>query len=204
MSKKNYIEPSDFFRATLESINQGEVSEELARMFMALSDKYVNHPKFVRYFHLREDLIATGIMACCRAYDKFRPDRNLLTRDGEGEIIDSEAVEWDGKIVDYDHTQHYNPFAFFTSVVHNAIIQVLKKEYNQRNIVNAIRLEEGLDADYGYVEMIKETEDREKEEDLVAGKKFDDDGNLVISDDTDDAEEEEAPAQEVSAGNIVW
>jgi hypothetical protein len=202
MSKKNYIEPSDFFRATLESINHGEVSEELAKMFMALSDKYVNHPKFVRYFHLREDLIATGIMACCRAYDKFRPDRNLLTRDDEGEIIESEAVEWDGKIVDYDHTQHYNPFAFFTSVVHNAIIQVLKKEYAQRNIVNAIRLEEGLDADYGYVEMIRETEEREKEE-LVAGKKFDEDGNLITTDSVVE-EEEDSPAQEVSAGNIVW
>ena len=191
---KNYIKPDEFFNETLMCIKRGEVSDKLGKMFMLLCERYVNSPKFVRYFHIREDLIASGVVACCRAYDKFRPCRNTLTRDDEGEIVNSEANYWDGKMVEYDHNDHYNPFAYFTSVCHNALIQYLRKEYKQKNIVNAIRLEEGLEADYGFVEML------ENQEELTTGKLMDNDGNLILREKDDTVEEEpEAPI-----GGIVW
>lgn len=194
---KNYVNPSDFFNETLLCIKRGEVSDELGKMFMLLSERYVNSHRFVRYYHIREDLISTGVVACCRAYDKFRPDRNTLTRDDEGEIINSEANSWDGKIVPYDHNIHYSPFAYFTSVVHNALIQFLRKEYKNRNIINAIRLEEGLEIDYGYEEMLRAEEEEER---LSMGKLLDEDGNLIIREEDDSVEEE----PEVSAGGIIW
>lgn len=152
---KNYIEPADFFRETLRSLIADEINDKLALMFMKLANKYANHQKFVRYHHIRDDLISTGIEACVKGFPKFRPMRNILERDAEGEIISSTRVEWNNKLTEYDYRINNNPFAFFTTCMHNDILQFLKHDYNERNICNKIRLENGLDADEGYMEMMR-------------------------------------------------
>jgi hypothetical protein len=196
-----YIEPSIFFNETLKSIRNGQCSEELGSMFMLLSSKYVNSPKFVRYFHLRDDLIATGAMACLKAYDKFRPNRNILERNDEGEITKTTPVLWDGKVIEYDPVLHYSPFAYFTTTIHNAIIQTLKKEYNEKNIVNAIRVEEGLEADFGYNDMIEDQERKQNEENVENSELFIDssyDERTLFDTSPIEDDEEETPS------TIVW
>ena len=213
--KKNYIEPEDFFEETLKCIIAGEISDGLGKMFMKISEKFVNHPNFVRYTHIREDFISTGCVACCRAYSQFRPDRNILTRDEDGVITSSTAVAWDGKIVPYDHNKHYNPHAFFSTVINNAILQFLKREYGYKNTINAIKLSHGLDADYGYVDMIKEQENEDRDsfdeplnENLFVGSSLfndDDDEDVVVkADRIEAAEKEEEEKSKTDHVGIIW
>ena len=159
---KNYIEPEVFFEEMLNCLKAEDMSRELGEMFMIVSERFVNHPKWVRYTHIRDDLISTGIVACCRAYMKFRPNRNILDRDEDDVIIKTTPVLWDGEMVKYDYVQHYNPHAFFSTVIDNALLQFIKKEYNQINTINELKLSAGLDSDYGYDEMVKAREVKER------------------------------------------
>lgn len=70
MSQKHYINNASFFIHLVESQRKGSITDELARDYMLLSERIVNRPDFVRYPY-RDDLIATGILACVQAYDKF-------------------------------------------------------------------------------------------------------------------------------------
>lgn len=149
---KNYLEPATFFNRMILDLIAGQASDELGEMFMLLAKKYSNHRYFVRYTHIRDDLEAIGMMSCCKAWSKFKPLR-------------PEAGVWDGKtVIEYDYKTCYSPLAFFTSCIHNDFVLFLKQEYNQRNILNALNIEAGLEADYGYTEMIKEREEKERSE----------------------------------------
>lgn len=153
---KKYIEPSEFFEECLKSLKKGRASEELGRMFLKLCEKYANHPAFVRYHHIRDELISAGTIGCVKAFPSFKPMRNTLIRDTEtDEILESIKNEWDGEIVPYDYKIHNNPFAFFTTCIQRELLQYLKKYYNERNVVNAVRLTHGLPADAGYIDMLK-------------------------------------------------
>lgn len=160
--KTNYLEPADFFRETIKCLKKDEMSEELGAMFYMLCEKYANHPRFVRYHHIRDDLISFALLACIKGFPKFRPYRNDLVRDEEGNIIQSTKREWDGEIIEYDYRTCNNPFAFFTTCATNEILQFLKSEYNYKNIINKMRLENGMEADAGYTDMMKEREMAEK------------------------------------------
>lgn len=179
---KNYIEPHDFFRETVISLQKDEPTDKLAVMFMKLCDKYANHPNFVRYHHIRDDLISAGILACLKGLPKFRPYRNMLIRDELGGIISSTKVEWNGEMLEYDYKTCNNPFAFFTKCAHNEILQTLKAEYNYKNVLNKVRLENGLEADAGYNEMMK---DREAES---LTESFEDDDSVGEEIDEDEVE----------------
>jgi len=88
-----------------------------------------------RYFNqypFKEDLIAAGIMACCNAFMKFKADKSK------------------------------NPFAFFSSVVYHAFLQTIKKEYAQKNVKDAILVNNNMNPSYGYEERYKEEEDARK------------------------------------------
>jgi hypothetical protein len=170
MKKKNYLEPSDAFDELLICLQDGNMSEKLGGMIIKISEKYVNHPMFNRYVHLRQDLIANGIMACVRSYTAFRPDKNIITRDDDGEILTSTAVVWNGNLVAYDYNIHNSPFTFFTTCIRNANLQLLKKEYKQKNIINGLLVESGEEADFGYTEMMKQQEENERSKTLSEKK----------------------------------
>lgn len=170
-SKKNFVDPAEFFHELLVSMKQDQMTERLGEIFLLIAEKYANHPWFVKYTHIREDLISVGVLACCKAFPKFRPDQNILgrdengevIRDEEGEIVSSTPVEWDGKVVPYDYKIHYNPLSLFTTVMKNAFRQFLSShEYKHRNIVNKYRMEIGLDADEAYADMIRTQEENER------------------------------------------
>lgn len=162
MSKKtNYLEPAVVFEELLKSIKAGRLSERMGEMIIMISTRYATHPMFGGYRHIREELIHNGILACCKSYHSFRPNRNIIiSRDPEtNEITESQAVIWDGEIVPYDHNLHYSPFAFFTTVIKNSNIQYLKKYYQHKNLLNELLIEQQMLPDWGYTDMIK---DRQK------------------------------------------
>ena len=211
--KKNYIEPEEFFAEVLESRRHEKASNKLGEMFMTLSERFCNHPNFVRYKHLREDMISTGAFACLKAFPKFSPYNKLGTLIKMGEVVEkdneyeytikgttyrfrfqdltiknedgnNETMEhindiyklhkhegtlygWDGEQVTYDYKTCYNPHAFFTMVISNSFKQLLKKEYNQKNIFNKMCIQNNLDPDYGYLDMIKEQEEKERGDNTV-------------------------------------
>lgn len=168
---KNYIDKNEMYEEILHSHRIGRCSERLGHMFMALTEKYSHDWRFRNYERqygkaFKEDLIATGLHACVKAWDKFDPEASK------------------------------NPFSYFTTCVFRAFIGYLSKEYNSSNIKNALKVDQGLRGDYGYEEMIKEKEDAEKVEDeeevaeqLVSEDEGDEDEEEPVY-----SEEEEEPA----------
>jgi hypothetical protein len=174
---KNFIEPSDMFDELLRCLKEDQMSEALGEMIILFSTNLAKHRHFIRYSHLREDIIGTAVLGCMKSWNKFRPMRNnVLSRDEEGKVLESERVEWDNKIVTYDYTIHNSPFNFFTTCARNEILQFLKTyHYKQKNLINELLVEMGEDADYGYTDMMKAKEDRERED--VYGE-FEDDESV--------------------------
>lgn len=155
MSEENfYLTQRELFDEIMACrINDGKISNKLGEMFILLSTKYSNHRFFVRYYHIKQDLIAAGMEACCKAFYKFRPHKD-------------KEIEWDEKTsIVFDHNIHNNSFAYFTTAIHHNFLSVVKKEYNQSNILNEMRLDNGMDASMGYEEMINDKEAKERLED---------------------------------------
>lgn len=161
---RHYIKTHDFFNEQMKVLKTGEITPELGDMFMTLSSKYINHSHFNRYYHLKDDMIMEGVLACVRDCFKFRPNRNIIIRDKDGEIASSTPVVWDGQDIEYHHDANYSPLAFYTTTIRRAFIDVIKREYASRNIVNQLLIDNGLEADAGYLDAMKAKEAREKEE----------------------------------------
>ncbi|MBG24023.1 MAG: hypothetical protein CMF22_11275 [Idiomarinaceae bacterium] len=147
-----YVTQRELFDELIKSRIDGKMSNELCEMFRKISVKYSKHRKFSRYYHLADEFEGIGLLACCKGFPKFRPHQDA-------------DIEWDEKTpVEYDWTVCSNPFAFFTTCIHNDFIQFLKREYKQSNIVNEMRLTQGLEASAGYTDMKMEEAKREREE----------------------------------------
>lgn len=166
-SKKSehYLASADFYTELITSKMSGSISNKLAQMFVLLSERNANHRHFVRYHHMREDIIAIGQLACLKGFDSFRPFKDK-----------ERSIEWAESMteIEYNHEWCSNSFAFFTTCIRNAIIQHLKSEYNQSNIINKRKLSLGLDASFGYTDHIKEKEDAAKRAAGDVGEDYDD------------------------------
>lgn len=147
---KIYLSQRELFDEIIKCRIEGRMSDKLGQMFLTLSKKYTNHRNFVRYYHLHADMAAIGAAACCKGFYKFRPHKDPTTGwDEETPLV-------------FDHNIHNNSFAFFTTIIRHDFIAFLKKEYNQSNIMNEMRLNNGLEASYGYTEMISDKEKQEQ------------------------------------------
>lgn len=150
-----YLTGQDLFDEIIKCrINDHKISNTLGEMFFLLSTRYSNHRNFVRYYHIKQDLIAAGVEACCKAFYKFRPYK------------DKEIV-WDEQTsLEFDHNIHNNSFAYFTTAIHHNFLAIVKKEYAQSNILNEMRLNNDMDASFGYLEMMSDKEEKERAERL--------------------------------------
>jgi hypothetical protein len=147
-----YLPPAEFFAEVLKCKIDGKISERLGRMFLLLSEKTTNHRYWIRYAHLKEDMVAESCHACIRAFKGYRPFTPAYVE---------EHGEWDGvTMVDYDYISCYNPHGWFTTSIMNRLKQFMRAEYNQLNIVNKQKVALGLDPSFGYEEVMeKEYED---------------------------------------------
>lgn len=206
--RKNFIEPSAMFTELLTCLKEDQMSEELGRMVILFSTNLAKHRNFIRYGHIKDDLIQTAVLGCVKSWSKFRPMRNnVLERCEDGYVVKSEKVEWDGKIVKYDYNIHNSPFAFFTTCARNEILQYLKTyHYKQKNIMNEMLVEMGEEADYGYLEMMKAKEeaDRDIYNENADDEKFDDILDVVSSiDEVKETYDSEIETDEEESANDV-
>ena len=74
----------------------------------------------------RDEMISNGVVACCAALYKF----------------DSEKSQ--------------NPFAYYTSIIHNAFIQILNKERTHQEIRDVLLIENDYNPSNSYVERHKD------------------------------------------------
>jgi DNA-directed RNA polymerase specialized sigma subunit len=137
--KEHYLNNKNILAAWTRSIELGRVTDELGRMFLLLATKLTNHRRFVRY-PFKEDLVSAGALACVNAWQNFNPT----------------------------FSQYPNPFAYFSSIVWNAFVAFVKKEYAQSNTKNAMKIEYGLEPDHGYQDVL---ESQRKKSDTVAAAK---------------------------------
>lgn len=153
-TSNHYVKAPEFFHELLVSLNQGRATNRLGEMFMMVSKRYSQHQDFSRYYHLKDEFVGIGSLACVRAFDKFKPMRKV---DDKGNPIEA----WDGEIIPYDYKTCNNPFAFFTTTIRHAFLQFLKKEYGQSNIQNKMRSRMGLETTYGYEAFVEAEEAKE-------------------------------------------
>lgn len=149
---KHYISQKEFFDSLIDSRIRGYMTNEFGAYIITLCEKYATHRNFNRYYHLRDDLVASAIRACCNGFYKYRPFRDA-------------SIVWDEQTpLEYDYTIHNNLFAFMSTCAHNSMLQTVQSEYGQSNIINEMKLTQGMEASYGYTEAMKSKEEKEKEE----------------------------------------
>tara|TARA_B100000700_G_scaffold330083_1_gene454589 strand:+ start:75 stop:587 length:513 start_codon:yes stop_codon:yes gene_type:complete len=143
--KENYLTPSDFFDAVLAAKRKGEVTNELGEMFMILADKIANHRYWIRYNHLRDDIVNENIYACMKAFEDFSPYKE-------------KNREWKGEELEYHYLTCNNPHAWFTTCCFNNLKQYFRKYYNEMNVKNKMRVSMGLEPSDGYKDTIEQKE----------------------------------------------
>ena len=80
-------------------------------------------------YSYKEEMIGNGVVACCGALHKFDPDKST------------------------------NTFAYYTSIIHNAFIQILNKEKKQQDIRDALLVNQNMTPSFGYAERHRSTPD---------------------------------------------
>lgn len=128
IAKKQYMSNKDFYKELVACQKQKKMSNELGKMFMLLVSHYASKPNFSGYTY-KDEMICTGIKACCEAFMKFKPRKSK------------------------------NPFAFFTMVVHNSFLQTLQKEARQRRIRDKILVEHNMDPSASYMELERQEQE---------------------------------------------
>lgn len=133
-----YLAPDVFFEELLRCKIENKVSEKLGKMFILLAEKTTQHRYWARYTHIKSDMVSEAVLVCVsKGFAKFKPF--------------PEGTDWDGKtMIPYNYLTCYNPHAFFTTCIFNALKAFMKSEYGVTNVRNKIRLENGLDTTFGY------------------------------------------------------
>lgn len=67
----------------------------------------------------------------------------------------------------FDTTRYENVFAYFTSCIHRAFLQILIKEKQQQRIRDSLLVDAGLDPSYSYTEFLENQENNSKNENSV-------------------------------------
>ena len=105
--KKNYINNKDFYAAIVEYYEKGEkdLSKYLVECFIEMTRRLA-HKKNFRYYSYVEDMKQEALVSCVKA---LRNRKFTLDRT--------------------------NPFAYFTTVIHNSYLIYLNKENKQIKII---------------------------------------------------------------------
>lgn len=71
-------------------------------------------------YSYKDEFIASGILSCCVAFPKF------------------------------DNSKSENPFAYFTSCIHHAFLQVINKEKTNQKLRDQILVDNNMNPSFGY------------------------------------------------------
>ncbi|WGH49897.1 hypothetical protein [Alishewanella phage vB_AspM_Slickus01] len=168
-----YLPPDVFFEEVLRCKIKGEISQELGRMFLLLAEKTTQHRSWVRYHHIKQDMISEAVLVCVgKGFQKYKPFQDMS--------------QWDGKtMVKYSYLTCWNPHAWFTKCIFNQLKGFMKSEYGVTNVRNKIRLDNGLETTYGYDQVLENEFEQKNDDDTYNGA-----DNDNSSDDFNDDESE--------------
>lgn len=125
--KKFYVSNKEFFKELMVCQKKHVMSNELGKIFIMLCNRYSSKYNFQGYSY-RDELVQSGILACCTAYMKFNRKKGS------------------------------NCFAFFTSVIHNAFIAKLNSEKKFQRIRDRLLVEMAMEPSASYTEFLDEEE----------------------------------------------
>lgn len=114
---KNYLNNRDLCEQIRISKAQGKMSDELAKMCMALADRYSKHPNFANIYSYKEDMVASAYMALFRNYHHFNEEK------------------------------YSNAFAYLTQICKHQFYHYLNSEKKQRETKNAYAIDLGVSPD---------------------------------------------------------
>lgn len=115
--KRYYVRNKDLLPEVLIYRETGNITEELGRMVMQIASNYSNKGSFASYTW-KEDMIGEAVLTCFKYMHNFNPEK----------------------------FERPNPFAYFTTIIHNAFINYIRKQnkhseikdicYNRVNILD--------------------------------------------------------------------
>lgn len=121
--EEGYLSNKEMLAEVLECQKNDVISDKLGKMFMILATRYSTKPNFSGYSY-RDEMVSNGIVSCCAALHKFDPTKSLTP----------------------------NPFAYYTSIIHNCFIQILNKEKRQQEIRDQILVNNDMNPSHTYLE----------------------------------------------------
>lgn len=160
--KKKYYMTNKELLAEIVSCQKNGVMSEKLGEMYMLLSERNINHRHFVRYPFRDDLISVAVTACCAATFKFNPDKSN------------------------------NPFAFFTTCIRHSCYQYLKKHYNQTNIKNKLKVDNGLNPDYSYADAMEKLESPDDEMvdpsealleiEEVGGSLFDEDFDSISAD----------------------
>lgn len=117
--KKNYLNNKDLLAETVKSLEQGRMTDTLARMLQTLCARLGTKGNFVNYSY-NEDMQGYAMLMLAKTWKSFKPEKSN------------------------------NPFAFYTQCIKHSFIQYLNQEKRQRNIRDALLVDQGLNPSLTY------------------------------------------------------
>lgn len=146
-SSKQYIDNKNFYndirkyledRELDQSLKDKPIPNHIVNYFLLLAKKLSTYWKFYKYDDdMKTIMISEGIYACCRYVDKF------------------------------NYKKYINPFAYYTSFIYNAFLQVIKAE-KENSLTKQQLIETYLqESDFNY--KLVDMDDSDMEMDTFAG-----------------------------------
>ena len=107
MSKKSsyYVKNKDLLVEIKDYNDNGVMSEELGKMILTIATNYSDKGSFSGYSWKR-DMIADAVFTCVKYIHNFDPDKQ----------------------------KHPNPFAYITTICHNAFVNYIRKQKKHSKI----------------------------------------------------------------------
>ena len=99
MDKKYYVKNGDLLPEIIGYRDTGHISEELGTMILAIATNYSNKGSFYNYTW-KDDMIMEAVLTCLKYMHNFDPKKQ----------------------------KYPNPFAYFTTICHNAFINFIRKQ----------------------------------------------------------------------------
>ena len=100
-----YVRNKDLLPKVEEYKADGVISEELGKMVLAIATNYSNKGSFASYTW-KEDMIMEAVLTCFKYMHNFDPTKQ----------------------------DRPNPFAYFTTIIHNAFINYIRKQNKHSEI----------------------------------------------------------------------
>lgn len=125
--KKNYLNNKDLLHEIKESHKRGDITDNLAKMFMTLVERYASKSRFAVTESFKEDMKCFALVTLVKVWQRFNPEKSK------------------------------NPFAYFTTVTTHAFYQFQNMERKQKNIKNEMLIELNKSPSYAYMAEYEES-----------------------------------------------